>query len=214
MKFLQVILCLTFLSFSTCKVENITGLYRTKGAVGSQAFIEINNDSTFVYKYHVGVASSETLGKWKKNGEILIFNSDQQPPEDTLPNFRIIKQIKTESDSINIKLHYPDSLMKFNGMYGLYKNGKLKDSGILWNSDCKLSFPKTDFDSINISPFYGYKSITLSSNIKNNIEIILTEVPNFGYEYFTNKVMKVKKGKIINLSENIYYSAKEFRKVK
>jgi hypothetical protein len=214
MKFLQIILCLTLLFFSACKVENITGMYRTKGAVGGQAFIEINNDSTFIYKYHVGVASSKTIGKWKKDREFLILNSDQQPPADTLENFRILKQFKTESDSISIKLHYPDSSIKFNGMYALYKDGKLKNSDMIWNGDCNLNFPKIDFDSIYISPFYGYKSIILNSNIKNNIEILLTEIPNFGYEYFTNKAMKVRKRKLINKSGNIYYSAREFRKVK
>ncbi len=222
MKFLVILLCLLILIFSACKVENIHGLYKTKGGFEWGSSIQINSDSTFTYKWHVSMDHGLTAGKWRINKNLLILNSEKQPKLDTISDFEVKNQFETKSDSIKIKVFLSDStFITSNAFCLLYKDGKEK-LRVVKAINGNISFLKQDFDSLrilgsnyrDISSSKGYKDALLNLKTKNNLEIILSIAPDWGYEYFTNKPMKIKNGKLISMVDNVYYKGRIFRKEK
>jgi len=223
MKFLSTILGLSILILSGCRVEDVTGLYRAKGGDEWGSSIEIKSDSTFRYHWVVSVNHGVTTGKWVKNKNLLTLNSVKQPKRDTLQKFKIKNQFSTKSDSIKIKIYFPDSTyLMSNPLSILYKGGSEKPL-ISKTFNGTLSFLKQDFDSLKIlSSGYtdvihsiGYYDVLLDSKTENNMEIFLCIDPDWGYEYFTNKPMKIKKRKLINMGvDNVYYMGSVFKKEK
>jgi len=222
MKFLLTFLWLLIFIFSACKVENINGLYRTKSGFEWGSSLEINPDSTFIYHWSVSMDHGLTTGRWQRNKNLLILNSEKQPKPDTLPNFKIKSQYETKSDSLNVKIFLSDSTFITSSVfYLLYKNGK-ENAGVVKAINGNVSFLKQDFDSLrilgsnyrDISLSKGYKDVVLYSKTINNLEIILRIAPDWGYEYFSNRVIEIKNRRLISTGVNVYYQDRYFRKVK
>jgi hypothetical protein len=223
MKFLATLLGLFILIFSGCRVEDVTGLYRAKGGDESCSSIEIKSDSTFRYNWVVSMNHGETTGTWVKNKNLLILNSLKQPKRDTLQKFKIKNQFSTKSDSIKIKIYFPDSSLLMSHPFCIIYKGRSEKLYVNQSFNGTISILKQDFDSLKIlSSGYtdvihstGYYDVLLDSKTKNNLEIFLCIDPDWGYEYFTNKPIKIKKRELVKMViDNVYYMGSVFKKEK
>ncbi|WP_288985207.1 hypothetical protein [uncultured Flavobacterium sp.] len=203
---------LLLMILSSCKIDDVTGLYNAKGGFEWGSSLKINNDSTFVFNWQTGLMSGETKGKWKRKDNILILNSEQQPIKDTLPNFFIKRQYDTNSDSISFKIFWPHLEPLPSTNCSVFAKGQkiIEKTG---DNDGNIVLLKVDCDSIKIQ-FIGLRDIVLKSRFKNNIEIITRDLPETGYEYFTDKTLKIRKDRLIFKTKNIYYIEKTYKMTK
>ena len=212
MKHLLIFFLLLLIISSSCKIENFSGLYNAKGGFEWGSSLKINNDSTFVFSWQTGLMGGKTKGKWKKKDNILILNSEKQLIKDTLPNFFIRRQYDTNLDSISFRIFWPD----LEPLPSTYCSVFLKGQKILektGDNDGKIILPKVDYDSIKIQ-FIGLRDIVIKPGFKNYIEIVSRDLPETGYEYFTDKTLKIRKDRLVFKTKNIYYIERTYKMTK
>ena len=209
-----VLVLIIFTSCSTYKNNDISGFYRTKGGFEWGSSIYLNIDSTFSYKWQVGLIIGVTTGIWSIKNDSLILNSDWQPQEDTVPDYYLIDRSKVDSGEFFFELFFPDTTEALIGANGLmFKN----NDTIAWASsdiDGKMLFPLQDFDSIRIY-YIGIKSINIVDKDYDYYKIVAVEDSStYLYEYFTDEKWGILKDTLIDNTENEYYYEKQFYRVK
>jgi hypothetical protein len=205
-----------FTSCSRYTIESVSNTYSTKGGFEWGSRIELKNDSTFTYEWQVGLVMGRTSGKWFIDRNKLILNSDFQPQQDTIPNYRLITRRNASTNEIILDLLKPKNKQPLFGAYGLmYYNGDIIDQQTSYNNG-RLVFKKQLSDSILIIfPSQNLKEIVLK-NINPGyykIETIEKSIYNHEYEFFTNEIWKIRNKYLIDKTKNKYYYEKRFFKV-
>jgi len=202
----------TLTSCSLNNYERMSGKYYTKGGFEWGSSIWIKEDSTFSYKWQLGLIFGQTDGKWDIKMNKLILNSDLQPLMFPKPDFYILNCNNKNLDKITINLLWTDTTGGLIGAYGeMFYGGKRIDEQIS-DENGLIMFKKQDFDSIRVS-FIGLKNVVLT-NFNNDYYKILTTSVNEMYEYFTDETWKIRGSSLIDKTENKYYYEKKFRKIK
>ena len=203
-----------FTSCSMYKKNNISGFYRTKAGYEWGSSIYLNIDSTFSYKWQVGLLLGETRGIWSIKNDSLILNSDLQPQEDTTPDYYLIDRRIMDSGEIVFELFFPDTTETLLGATGLLFKNNDTIARALSDIDGKMLFARQVFDSIKIH-YLGIKSINIVDKDYDNYKIVAVEDSSiYIYEYFTDEKWEILRDTLIDNTENEYYYEKIFYKVK
>ena len=190
---------LFFLLLLGCKTIIITdnnainGCYRFND-IGYNAFLTINKDSTFTYKWNSGLISGKTTGKYIVKNKKIEFNSDKNFYNDSTYSICNRKIDKTDS-LLSIKVYDQDTaLLPYCGII-------IKDSlfhySRLTGSDGMASILFKNIDTLIIESI-GFKTVELPSHELNpgELEVILKQ-EHFYYRKFETEKWKIQKFNIL-----------------
>jgi len=217
MKIIQSIIITVLIVFSGYKlksqVENdIIGKYQRTGSLGFKANIELLPDSTFVYKWYIGMMRGETIGTWRMEGNKVTLNSNRQP-SDKKPDYTYISTFDSLRPISTIKVQTEEGINVPTASCIVYSNGEKFESTT--DSLGTAIFSVYPVEIIRIL-FIGFKPIDFrNDNLSNNRFTFLVQVVEDSYHYFTNEKWKLKKGRLYDKSikkdrwRNKYYEKKE-----
>lgn len=183
--------------------EALVGTYEEENNFyGVNSSIVLNGDSTFLYKWVVGLEWGETKGLWQIEGKKLIFNSEGQPIKDR-PKYKVVKRLTYPSDSLKIKVMEPDSSPIWLAVCVLKKDSSFV-AGAETDSLGIAHLPFVEADSLLIR-YIGHEDVlhALESGVT-YYEFIMKPTPPW-YIYFTDEVWKVKKEKLYKPMRYEYY---------
>lgn len=132
--------------------EEIVGQYHTKNKSGITSTLELNQDSTFIYRNRIDSFIWETSGVWGLNSRVIKLKSTNSIQKDS--SYFVVNKGERNRDTITIILnkggHYSTNF---------YINDKMVRSA---GSDNVLIFPKFWGDSVVINELWSSNSIRLS----------------------------------------------------
>jgi len=209
-----ILLLLFLTSCSAYKNKGVSGYYQTKGGFEWGSSISLSSDSTFSYKWQIGLFVGVTKGKWDVEYDSIILNSDLQPPKDKTPDYYLIDRGIVDSEDIIFELFLSDTTEVLIGANGLMFKNDDTIAKALSDNEGKMLFARQDFDSIKIS-YLGIKYVNVVDKECNYFKIIaLEDSSSYMYEYFTDEKWKIHKNVLIDDTENEYYYEKKMYRTK
>ncbi len=189
---------LTFLFFASCSVnknlthEQLFGKYRRNPIYGVSNSIELKSDLTFIYDWQAGLMNGRTYGKWEVNGNRIVLNSEQKPPE---YNYEVLKINSLNSDTLTIKIYNAEGMeMPFANC--LLKVGATTLINASSDSTGEMNFPRINTADSLIIKYLGYK--TIRYHIENSefdyIFHMKDEITNI--RYFSNETWIFKRDRL------------------
>ena len=175
--------------------SDIIGKYKRTGSLGFKASIELMSDSTFVYKWYIGMMGGISTGKWKMKGRKVILNSNRQPNENK-SDFTYTASIDSLTNKTTIKVQTDKGINIPTANCIVFSNG---------NKFVK-STDSLGIAIFNIHPverikilFVGFKPVDFeNNNPKRNNFTFFTQVIDDPYHYFTNEKWIYKNGKLFD----------------
>lgn len=192
---ISIILC-------SCSVKNnITGKYISKK---NPNYLQLKNDSTFIYEYRFLHLYQHSVGKWEKNGKnLIVLNSEIK--DTSIPLFVNSLKKVDEGNNISIQLTINDGDSLANYLCIIYVNEamysiKRCDSLTNLSINSPINSLYFMFGQKPLIPTSTYISLPLTSNkfipeiqSKNNLEIKITFSDKyFFYKPFNNETLKIK----------------------
>ncbi|MDX1447013.1 hypothetical protein [Lishizhenia sp.] len=187
--------------------EQIIGTYISNDIFyGVSEEIELKANQGFEYNWDQGLLEGSTFGKWKREGNYIILNSNKQVNE--VPPFEIIETKKYKSEILTLKVLNPN-----NEGHAFAKCALKKDtiilSGKITDLEGRCRFDKVTADSLIISA-YGYNTIRIPLDSTFS-SLTLKLVEDFDtYRYFTNEKWKFKKGRLYDTSKRKGHASRKY----
>jgi len=215
--YISIMTLLTLVSCSTTNnltTEQIIGKYLWNGVYDVGSSIELKSDKTFEYKWHTGLIGGITFGNWKKEGNIIILNSDLERPQDGTEDFEIVKTVSKNTDSLSIRVISPkNESVPFATCVLKTDTNTLAEASTDFQGETKM--PRLKADSLIIS-FLGYKTIRhqLDSS-KSHYEFKMKEENEY-YEYFTDETWTLRSGRLYDpsIKKNKYVKKNYYERIK
>ncbi len=193
-------------SFYSCSIQNLStqklvGEYRHDVIYGIGSFLELSNDSTFVFNWQQGLILGETLGKWRyeKNG---IFLTSERQPEKVKSDY-IVKDTlfskNNSNDTLWVKLtDIQGDILPF-AICNIFKRKKDTIHSESTNINGELAIPLkkiTKAKNIHFTYLGFLKANIAVKQITSNSIVVKMKQENNPYVYFTNERWKIKAGRL------------------
>lgn len=194
--FIQFILLCFLISCSITKSiekKNITGKYTLHKFFEIGSTLELNEDSSFIYDWQLGLMNGITTGYWSIKGRKLVLNSVLQPNDKEI---ELVKFEKRNSDSILIKIvDIQNEGIPF--VVCFLKKDTSYVSIRKTDYDGYVTLPRiNDVDSLMFKFVEKDKKINFKLDFSNSYFEFKTRENMRYYEYFTNKVLIIKNDKL------------------
>ena len=173
--------------------KDVTGKYQRTASLGFKANIEFLPDSTFIYKWYIGMMRGATIGVWRIEGKKLILNSNKQP-NDKKPEFTYSAITDSLTTKTIIKVQTEDGICVQTASCIIFSRGQKFEKST--DSLGTAIFSNQPVERIRIL-FIGFKPIDfINNNPSNNRFTFFVQVVENPYHYFTNEKWKLKKGRL------------------
>lgn len=197
-KIFYILLFLTTINqfvFGQLRVEDIVGKYKYIHNKYDSAYLEIKQDSTFIYSWEWKGLKGLTKGKWKIDKKYLYLDSDTQPTikSDKIRDSYFIKTLNdTSTKKITIQFKDINGLPIKNAECWVIAHGKLYSNNSDNNGIVSFDIERIKHISV-VVPFAQKGFITYKDKYLNNkFEITLLKV-NQQYLYLTNEKLLLNK---------------------
>lgn len=165
----RLIISLLMITGTGAAAQNsITGEYYIKNVRETASGFQLNDDSTFRFFYSSGALDRTGSGKWKLEGNRIIFNSNQKHKSD----FRLLRSSKKAGDSVTIMIVDKNEILTHYVYAGL-KTGKIQPK-LQELPKGVIRFPRQAFDAIVLAFEFTPErtsEIAISDRLHNYFEI-------------------------------------------
>ena len=197
-RYVFIIALLFLLSCSSNRIlttSEIVGSYHVGDYFELNKYIDLFDDSSFEYRWQMGLLYGKTTGMWKLEGKRIILNSDKQPLEKGAKKYEISSIEREPSDSLRVGV-FDLNNQPISFAHIILKLDSKIVTGKVLNIEGTAVIAKQKVDEILISAmFLEPISHSLDSTVS-FIEFKLYEYPDKYYQFFTNEVWKYKKGRL------------------
>jgi len=189
------------------KVTSPVGEYYLRGVMEMASGFKLNDDHSFEFFFSYGALDRMGGGRWKQQGDSIVFNSNDKPG----PDFSLLESKKTEQKGITIQVVDSNSIF-LKSVYCII-TGEGKTQEALADAEGVINFKSQKIDRMEFMfEFCPEKKSVFNFGATDNNSFQIGFQPWMMDVFFKDAVLKLKENKLVGQHPLLREGDYEFRR--